>query len=90
MNTSKDINNLIAEEKLQVLDQVWESLISHGAEIPTPHWHEAVLENRLSGVESGELKFKSLDDVSSELLSETFTPEACLVHSDLTRDNKLK
>lgn len=70
MGRLTDINKLTVAEKLQMLDQVWESLLCQDAEVPSPQWHEAVLDNRLSDVESGDLKFKSLDEVKSELRSE--------------------
>lgn len=44
MNIS-ELRNLPALEKLKVIESLWSDLTAADAEIPAPHWHEAVLRN---------------------------------------------
>jgi hypothetical protein len=40
-------------ERLQVMDQLWDSLTRNGDEIPSPDWHQEVLADRKARAERG-------------------------------------
>lgn len=66
MSLSLDLTELSVKERLQVLEQVWQSLLSEDAEIPSPRWHEAVLDRRIERLSSGDAKFISLEELKKE------------------------
>ncbi len=56
-------------ERLQAMDQLWDSLTRAGDEIPSPDWHEDVLADRKARAQSGEAKFLTLAELRSRLRS---------------------
>ena len=62
------IESMSVTERLQVIEQLWESLNSH-EEIPPPDWHQGVLADRKARAERGEAKFLTLDQLRSRLRS---------------------
>jgi hypothetical protein len=44
-------------ERLQAMDQFWDSLNRCGDEIPSPDWHQEVLAERKARAQLGEAKF---------------------------------
>jgi putative addiction module component (TIGR02574 family) len=56
-------------ERLQVMDQLWDSLTRDGDEIPSPDWHQDVLADRSARAQRGEAKFLTLDQLRSRLRS---------------------
>lgn len=56
-------------ERLQAMDQLWDSMNCCGDEIPSPHWHQDVLADRKARAQSGEAKFLTLAELRSHLKS---------------------
>ena len=56
-------------ERLQAMDQLWDSLNRCDDEIPSPHWHQDVLADRKARALSGEAKFLTLAELRSRLRS---------------------
>lgn len=56
-------------ERLQAMDQLWESLNQCGDEIASPDWHQDVLADRKARAQSGEAKFLTLAELKSRLQS---------------------
>ena len=54
-------------ERLQAIDQLWDSLYPHGDEIPSPDWHGDVLAERKARAQRGEAKFLTLDQLRARL-----------------------
>lgn len=69
MIESSQIDRMSVTERLQVMDQLWESLNRCGTEIPSPDWHQEVLADRKARAQSGEAKFLTLAELKSRLLS---------------------
>ena len=51
------INRMSITERLQAMDQLWDSLNRCGDEVPSPDWHQDVLADRKARAQSGEAKF---------------------------------
>jgi len=34
------------QERLRLMDRIWDSLLSHESELPSPDWHKDVLEKK--------------------------------------------
>ena len=69
MIDSTQIEKMSVTERLQAMDQLWDSLTRAGEEIPSPDWHENVLADRKARAQSGEAKFLTLAELRSRLRS---------------------
>jgi putative addiction module component (TIGR02574 family) len=69
MIESSDIERMSVTERLQAIDQLWDSLTRDGDEIPSPPWHQDVLADRKARAQRGEAKFLTLDQLRSRLRS---------------------
>ena len=69
MIEASDIARMSVTERLQAMDQLWDSLTREGDEIPSPEWHRDVLADRKAQAERGEAKFLTLDQLRSRLRS---------------------
>jgi len=63
------IERMSVTERLQAMDQIWDSLNRCSDEIPSPDWHQDVLADRKARVQSGEAKFLTLAELRSRLRS---------------------
>ena len=50
-------------ERLQIMEQIWESLCQEDQTIESPSWHEGILNDRKKKIDSGEAKFLTLDQL---------------------------
>jgi putative addiction module component (TIGR02574 family) len=69
MIESSEIERMSVTERLQAMDQLWDSLTRDGDEIPSPAWHQDVLADRKARAQRGEAKFLTLDQLRSRLRS---------------------
>ena len=69
MIDSSQIDRMSVTERLQAMDQLWDSLTRDGDEIPSPNWQQDVLADRKARVQRGEAKFLTLDQLRSRLRS---------------------
>ena len=70
------IERMSVTERLQAIDQLWDSLTRDGDEIPSPDWHQEVLADRKTRAQRGEAKFLTLDQLRSRLASNS-SSERC-------------
>jgi len=45
--TSEQIKGLSVDEKLKLIQAVWESLLADAAELPTPEWQRKLIRERV-------------------------------------------
>ena len=69
MIDSSQIERMSVTERLQAMDQLWDSLTREGDEIPSPDWHQDVLAERKERAQRGEAKFLTLDQLRTRLRS---------------------
>ena len=62
------IERMSVTERLQAIDQLWDSLNRHD-EIPSPDWHQDVLLDRKARAQRGDAKFLTLDELKSRIRS---------------------
>ena len=62
------IESMSVAERLQLMEQLWDSLRSEAQEMPSPDWHQEVLAQRKARAERGEAKFLTLDQLRARLL----------------------
>ena len=56
MNVTLPLDKMTTTEKLQVMEDLWNDLRDHDAEIPSPEWHEQVLKEREQKIQDGSAK----------------------------------
>ena len=76
MIESSQIEKMSVTERLQAIDQLWDSLTRDSDEIPLPDWHQDVLADRKARAQRGEAKFLTLDQLRSRLASNS-SSERC-------------
>ena len=67
MIEASQIEKMSVTERLQAMDQLWDSLNRSDEEIPSPDWHQDVLADRKARAQRGEAKFLTLDQLRSRL-----------------------
>lgn len=65
MLTTEDLEQMSASDKLQLMEDLWESLDRD--EIVSPEWHRELLEGRERKIEAGSAVFKDWEDVKASL-----------------------
>ena len=51
---SIEIDKLDVDERLELLEEIWESLSSDPGQVPLPEAHRVVLDKRLDEIEAGD------------------------------------
>ena len=66
-----DIQNMSQEEKIYLMEQLWDSLTQNENNIESPNWHKTILEERIKKYQNNELKTFTLDEIKDSLRNET-------------------
>jgi len=61
------IKQMSREDKLRVMEAIWEDLSSDAQSIQSPAWHESVLEETEGRVQSGKEKILDWQEAKKEL-----------------------
>jgi hypothetical protein len=56
MQNTFEIQHLSREEKLRVMEAIWEDLSKEGQEIESPAWHQEALQETAQRLKSGDEK----------------------------------
>ncbi len=62
-----DIKEMTLDQKLDLLDELWEDLYQHESNIPSPDWHRDELEARYNAVKAGRVRYMTLDELEAKL-----------------------
>jgi hypothetical protein len=57
MDLTLPIEQMTTAEKLRALEAIWESLCREPNDVPSPSWHEDVLQERAKSVQEGSSQF---------------------------------
>jgi putative addiction module component (TIGR02574 family) len=69
MDVTLPLDKMSVEEKLRALELLWEDLARSPASIPSPRWHQDVLEAREQRLREGKEKFIPWDEARESLRS---------------------
>ena len=58
MNISPPLDKMTVEEKLQLMETIWDDLSRHADEMEPPAWHGNVLKELEAAIERGEETFE--------------------------------
>jgi len=64
--TIAEISKMSVQERLQIMEALWDSLTHESTEIKSPKWHEEILLERKEKIKNGTEKFISLDESKSK------------------------
>ena len=67
MKSNIDITQLSKEEKLQVMEAIWEDLTREEDSIPSPQWHAEVLQETEGRVKTGQEEILDWEKAQSDL-----------------------
>ncbi len=67
MIASSEIESMSVEERLQAIEQLWDSVSRLGEAVASPAWHGEVLAARRARVEAGDGQFLSIAEVRERL-----------------------
>jgi putative addiction module component (TIGR02574 family) len=67
MLEAEQIREMSMAERLQALEQLWDAVCRDDADVPSPTWHAAVLEERQARAARGDSRFLTLDQVKARL-----------------------
>ena len=70
MQLNLPLSKMTREEKLVVIDRIWDDLIKNQDDIPSPDWHREVLLAREIRVKKGEAVYKEWKEAKSNLHDE--------------------
>jgi putative addiction module component (TIGR02574 family) len=63
------LRELSVPERMELLDDVWASLIEQPDRVPVPEWHRQILDERIAAHERDPDAARPWDDVKSEIMS---------------------
>ncbi|MDD3518375.1 MAG: addiction module protein [Chromatiales bacterium] len=65
------LERMTVEEKLRVMEELWEDLSRQTGSVPVPDWHHEVLEARRRRTEEGDAVFSEWSEVKARLRERT-------------------
>ena len=67
MSATLPLASMTTEEKLQVMEQLWEDLCRDEQQVASPGWHGEVLAAREARIARGEARFSDVEEVKARL-----------------------
>jgi putative addiction module component (TIGR02574 family) len=65
--TIAEISKLPLNEKIEIMEAIWEDLRSQAETVPVPDWHKDLLDARQKAVEEGREKVHEWNEVRKSL-----------------------
>ena len=69
MTVKDQVLQLPKEEKLMLMEALWEDLSRDGEDFESPAWHGEVLREREKALQSGEDRFLTVEEARAEVKS---------------------
>lgn len=63
MTITLDLDRMTVKERVQAMEQLWDSLLRDQDSLESPSWQRDVLDQRRRRIESGEAKFLTIDEL---------------------------
>jgi hypothetical protein len=67
MNISLPLDKMTNSDKIAVMEKLWDDLCRDPESIPSPKWHQEVLEARKKQINEGEAKFAAFDQAKERI-----------------------
>lgn len=65
--TVAEVHQLPLNEKLQIMEAIWEDLCRNAENFESPEWHREVLEERQKLIDSGQAKFLDWEQAKADV-----------------------
>jgi len=59
MNITLPLKQMTTEEKLQMMEAIWDDLCQHADTLPSPEWHRELLAEREEAIARGDEQFEA-------------------------------
>jgi putative addiction module component (TIGR02574 family) len=63
-----EIKNLSIAKRMQLMEEIWDTLYPENPKIQSPAWHKTILEDRMQLINSGKAKFISIQELKNKNL----------------------
>ena len=60
-----DINQMSLLERMHLMEQLWDSFKKNEDELPSPMWHDEILNERRKCYDNGEISTLTLDELKA-------------------------
>lgn len=67
MSSSIQLEQMTTAEKLETMELLWDNLCHKLNDVPSPHWHKTLLQEREERVATGKETFFDLDDAKKRI-----------------------
>lgn len=67
MDITIQLDKLTIEEKIQIMEAVWEDLCKNVENFESPDWHQVILQDREQRVNRGESHFTDWDQAKKQI-----------------------
>lgn len=67
MSSSSQLESLSVSERLQMMEDLWDTLQRQPEDIASPDWHEDVLRGRKAKAERGKASFLTLKELRARM-----------------------
>lgn len=71
MAHSLPLNEMTIEEKLRIMEMLWDDLSRNAPDLVAPHWHGQMLSEREDAIERGEDQFEDWNRARERIEKET-------------------
>ena len=61
-----EIKSLPIEQRMLLMEQIWDTLCHENEDIKSPSWHEEIINDRMQLVNSGKAKFISIQELKDK------------------------
>ncbi|MGI9065460.1 MAG: addiction module protein [Pyrinomonadaceae bacterium] len=65
------IDQMTLEEKLRIMEAIWDDLRTRAEGVPTPQWHKDLLDERERLIETGKAQFDDWDAARKRITEQT-------------------
>ena len=70
MTTALPLNKMTMSDKISAMELLWDDIIHHSPDFPSPSWHGEILKEREKLIKKGEATFEDWREVKQELWNE--------------------
>ena len=63
--TIVEISRMSTTERLQIMEDIWDSLIHDASDLESPSWHVDVLAQRRQNIQAGQAEFITINELKS-------------------------
>ena len=67
MINETEVRNLPLNQKLRIMEIIWDDFCRNAAESDSPSWHEDILKEREKGLETGEMTVSSWEEAKARI-----------------------